>query len=116
LEAVTAITPYFDVVLSDLAPKTTGVKEVDQERSLKLAFQAWDLARQWLRPGGHFLVKVFEGPDTPALAAVLQASFRACRRLKPAGSRAASREFYLLGLNKRAAPARGRNTPETEPR
>ena len=102
LAAIRAICPQFDVVLSDLAPKTTGVKEVDQQRSLDLAFRAWEYARQLLRAGGHFLVKVFEGPDTPALAKVLQAAFASVRIVKPLGSRPASREIYLLGLNKRA--------------
>ena len=113
LEQITALSPVFDVVVSDLAPKTTGRREVDQQRSLDLAFQAWDQARKLLRPGGHFLVKVFAGPDTPALAAVLEGAFRVCRLVKPPGSRAASRELYLLGLHKLAAPAqdKGRSKP-----
>jgi len=61
-----------------------------------------------LRPGGHFLVKIFEGPDTSMLAAALTAAFGQCRPVKPTGSRAASREIYLLGLNKRVEPARGK--------
>jgi len=108
LAAITALSPYFDVVLSDLAPKTTGMRPVDQQRSLELAFQAWDLARNLLRPGGHFLVKIFTGPDSPALAAVLQAAFSICRHVKPAGSRSASREIYLLCLKKRITPALGK--------
>jgi 23S rRNA (uridine2552-2'-O)-methyltransferase len=107
LAAIQAISPYFDVVLSDLAPKTTGVREVDQQRSLELAWKAWEWARELLRPGGHFLVKVFEGPDTPNLVAALKAAFRQCHRLKPAGSRPASREIYLLGLDKKDNPAQG---------
>ncbi len=105
LETITAISPTFDVVVSDLAPKTTGMRQVDQQRSLELAFLAWEWARRLLREGGHFLVKVFEGPDTNELAAVLKQHFRLCRRIKPAGSRPASREIYLLGLTKRGAPS-----------
>jgi 23S rRNA (uridine2552-2'-O)-methyltransferase len=112
---VTALSPVFDVVVSDLAPKTTGTRQVDQQRSLELAFQAWEWARRLLRPGGHFLVKVFEGPDTPALMATLKANFNRCRSIKPAGSRPASREFYLLGLNKRAVPAASRTRPTQQP-
>ncbi len=104
LETLTAISPGFDVVVSDLAPKTTGVREVDAQRSLDLARQALDLARRLLRPGGHFLVKIFAGPDLPGLAVVIQKEFRTFRQLKPAGSRAASRELYLLGLNRRRGP------------
>ncbi len=101
LDALRALSPDFDVVVSDLAPRTTGVREVDQTRSLALARRAWEIARQVLRPGGHFLVKVFEGPDTPELVAALQQAFQECHRLKPPGSRPESREFYLLGLRRR---------------
>jgi 23S rRNA (uridine2552-2'-O)-methyltransferase len=108
LEAVSSLSRYFDVVVSDMAPKTTGVRQVDQQRSLELAFQAWEWARKLLRPGGHFLVKVFDGPDAAALTAVLQAAFASCRHVKPSGSRPASPEHYLLGLKKRALPAQGK--------
>jgi 23S rRNA (uridine2552-2'-O)-methyltransferase len=101
LKKIAAVSPVFEAVVSDLAPKTTGVREVDQQRSLDLAWQALELARRFLAPGGHFLVKVFAGPDLESLAAALQQSFRAFKRIKPAGSRAASRELYLLGLNYR---------------
>ena len=104
----------FDVVVSDLAPKTTGMRQVDQQRSLELASLAWEWARKLLREGGHFLVKVFEGPDTPTLAAVLKQNFSLCRPIKPAGSRPASREIYLLGLKKRGAPA-GSRAPKSGP-
>jgi 23S rRNA (uridine2552-2'-O)-methyltransferase len=104
LAAVTALSPHFDVVVSDLAPNTTGLKAVDQQRSLELAWAAWEVGRRLLRAGGHFLVKVFEGPDTPILAATLKAAFEQTRVLKPAGSRPASRELYLLGLKRRKDP------------
>ena len=107
------ISPVFDVVVSDMAPKTTGMREVDQQRSLELAFLAWEWAERLLRSGGHFLVKVFEGPDTGTLMAFLKAGFRSCRTVKPAGSRPASREIYLLGLKKRGAPA-GCRAPQSE--
>jgi 23S rRNA (uridine2552-2'-O)-methyltransferase len=116
LETIVALSPVFDVVVSDLAPKTTGLGSVDQQRSLELAFQAWEWARQLLRKGGHFLVKVFEGPDTPALTAILKRNFSRCRPVKPAGSRPASREIYLLGLGKRRGPAGPQATPSEPPR
>jgi len=102
LDAVTAISPDFDAVVSDLAPKTTGIREVDQQRSLDLARQAWVWAGKLLKPGGHFLVKIFEGPGVEALVRELEAAFRVCRRVKPPGSRKASKEIYLLALNRRA--------------
>ena len=116
LEAVTALSASFDAVVSDLAPKTTGIMEVDQQRSLELACLAWEWARQLLRRGGHFLVKVFEGPDTHALAAVLKANFSLCRPVKPAGSRPASREIYLLGLKRRGGPSGSAHPqPDSQP-
>jgi 23S rRNA (uridine2552-2'-O)-methyltransferase len=115
LKTIMAISPAFDVVVSDMAPKTTGMRQVDQQRSLELAFLAWEWASKMLRRGGHFLVKVFEGPDTGALMAVLKANFHSYRPVKPAGSRPASREIYLLGLKKRGSMAGG-GAPQTEPR
>lgn len=108
LEKVAALSADFDVVVSDLAPKTTGVREVDQQRSLELALKAWDWAQRLLRPGGHFLVKLFEGPEASGLADLLKKAFSLCRRVKPAGSRPASAEIYLLGLHRRALPLKGR--------
>jgi 23S rRNA (uridine2552-2'-O)-methyltransferase len=99
--AIRAQSPYFDVVVSDLAPKTSGIKGVDQQRSLELAQRAWEAAQEFLAPGGHFLVKIFEGPDTGGLVSQLKLAFRQCHRIKPAGSRPASKEYYLLGLSKR---------------
>ncbi len=108
LEAVAAISPVFDVVVSDLAPKTTGIRDVDQQRSLALARQALELARRVLAPGGHLLLKIFAGPDLPLLAAAMQSDFRTFRQVKPAGSRAASREIYFLGLNRLSPPREDR--------
>jgi 23S rRNA (uridine2552-2'-O)-methyltransferase len=108
LATVTSLSPDFEVVLSDLAPKTTGTREVDQQRSLALALAAWDWAQKLLKPGGHFLVKIFEGPDSTVLAALLKKAFSRCLRVKPAGSRPASPEIYFLGLNYRAVPLKGK--------
>lgn len=101
LDAVRALSASFDAVVSDLAPRTTGVRDVDQQRSLDLARAAWEWAKKLLRPGGFFLVKVFEGPGVETLVRELEAGFRVCRRVKPPGSRAASKEIYLLAMNRR---------------
>ena len=76
LETIIALSPTFDVVLSDLAPKTTGIRQVDQQRSLELASLAWEWARRLLREGGHFLVKIFEGPDTAGPGGSPEAEFQ----------------------------------------
>ncbi len=107
LTALMVLSPYFDVVVSDLAPATCGIKEVDQQRSLSLAEAAWACARQVLRPGGHFLVKVFEGPDLKHLIQRLTETFLRCHRLKPRGSRRESAELYILALHQRVGAEAG---------
>lgn len=106
LKAIQAQSPYFNVIVSDLAPRTSGIKTVDQERSLELAQRAWEAAQELLAPGGHFLVKIFEGPDIGRLADRLKKAFRRFHRVKPAGSRTASKEYYLLGLGKQTGKRR----------
>lgn len=96
-EAVQGEAPVFEVVVSDLAPATSGVKEVDQARSLELARLSWHWARKLLAVGGHYLVKVFNGPEVPEFVAELKAAFREVRVAKPTGSRPESRELYLVG-------------------
>lgn len=102
------LSPHFEVIVSDMAPKTTGIREVDQQRSLALAEQALAYAKELLAPGGHFLVKVFEGPETETFVRKLKEMFARVQRVKPAGSRPASPEIYLLGLKKRAGPGQGK--------
>jgi 23S rRNA (uridine2552-2'-O)-methyltransferase len=98
------LTPAFDVVVSDLAPATSGVKDVDHQRSLTLARLSWDYARLLLAPGGHYLVKVFAGPDFPAFVAEIKPHFQRVQIVKPTGSRSESREIYLLGRKRVAEP------------
>ena len=92
----------FDVVLSDMAPPTSGVKFADAARSAALVQRAHELARELLVPGGHLLAKVFEGAETQALLEELRQSFAMSRRVKPKGSRSESKETFLLGLSRRA--------------
>jgi len=94
--------PAFDVVLSDMAPDTTGIRHVDQARSEGLFERAVDLAEELLSPGGHFLGKLFQGPDFQRLRARLQAGFSEVRVVKPDSSRKESIELYLLALRRKA--------------
>jgi 23S rRNA (uridine2552-2'-O)-methyltransferase len=98
----------FDAVLSDMAPKTTGRRDVDQARSAELARRAWEWARGLLGPGGAFLYKIFESPEADAMARELAPGFKRQLRLKPRATRDRSLEIYVLGLGFRGdGKARG---------
>ena len=88
----------FDVVMSDMAPNTSGVKKLDQLRSASLVEEALRLALIYLRPGGHFVAKIFMGPDEPAVFEQMVATFNKAVRYKPEASRSESMELYLVGL------------------
>jgi 23S rRNA (uridine2552-2'-O)-methyltransferase len=90
----------FDLVLSDMMANTSGNQDTDHFRSIALAERALVLAEALLRPGGNFLVKVFQGPDFEAYRKRLRLRFRTVKVKKPKSSRPTSREVYLLGLEK----------------
>ncbi|MBM3516797.1 MAG: RlmE family RNA methyltransferase [Alphaproteobacteria bacterium] len=94
-----------DVVLSDLAPATTGHRATDHLRVVALSERAAALAVAVLRPGGAFVTKVFQGGATPALLAELRRLFRSVRHAKPPASRRESAETYLVAQGFRGAPA-----------
>ncbi len=91
----------FDVVLSDMAPNTTGVRSVDQARSMALAERALEVALRVLRPGGRFAVKVFEGADFSAYLGMLKAGFTTVKVRRPKGVRVGSIETYVVALDRR---------------
>jgi 23S rRNA (uridine2552-2'-O)-methyltransferase len=85
-----------DVVLSDMAPNMSGIAVVDQSRSVLLAELALDFCRQFLKPGGSFLTKLFQGSAVDGYFAQCRQAFAKVSVKKPAASRARSREFYLF--------------------
>jgi 23S rRNA (uridine2552-2'-O)-methyltransferase len=93
----------FDLVISDMAPRTSGIKFSDQARSFDLAMQALALARKSLIKGGHFVVKVFEGPDTQTLLADMRREFARVKPFKPKSSRAESKEMFFVGLERKTS-------------
>jgi len=101
LSELREISPYFAVVLSDMAPKTTGRKDVDHFRSVALAERALVLARELLKPGGTFFCKVFQGEDFPSFRNDCRESFRSVRVVKPKSSRPESVELFLLCTDKK---------------
>lgn len=92
----------FDLVLSDMAPDTSGVRSLDQARSEALFEQALTIAVATLAKGGHFVGKLFQGPDWPRLIAEARRRFAVVKTVKPAGSRKASIEQYVVGLGRSA--------------
>ncbi|MBK7984200.1 MAG: 23S rRNA (uridine(2552)-2'-O)-methyltransferase RlmE [Candidatus Competibacteraceae bacterium] len=90
-----------DLVISDMAPNTSGIKAVDQPRIMYLAELALDFAQDRLRPGGGFLVKVFQGEGFDPFLKNVRAAFATVVARKPKASRARSAEQYLLARNYR---------------
>jgi len=93
-----------DVVVSDMAPNMTGEYSVDHARSVHLARQAFDVARDLLDPGGDLVVKVFDGPDLADLRSDMEESFEYVRSIRPDASRDASSELYLVAKGYLTAP------------
>jgi 23S rRNA (uridine2552-2'-O)-methyltransferase len=93
--------PGFDVVLSDMAPDTTGVRSSDQARSEALFERALDLGEALLLPGGGFVGKLFQGPEWNALLRRCRALFSEVKQVKPEGTRRESIEQYVVGLSRR---------------
>jgi 23S rRNA (uridine2552-2'-O)-methyltransferase len=88
--------PY-DAVLSDLAPKTSGVRSTDEARSLELAGRALSLALEVLKPSGAFVVKLFMGGEFESFLRTLRSAFREVRVVRPEASVArGSKEVYLV--------------------
>lgn len=90
-----------DVVLSDMAPNLSGVATVDQARSIHLCELALDFAVRHLKPGGQFLVKVFQGEGFMAFRQQMESAFASVQVRKPKASRDRSAEVYLLGKGPR---------------
>ncbi|AMB87173.1 23S rRNA methyltransferase [Pseudomonas agarici] len=86
-----------DLVISDMAPNMSGTPEVDMPRSMFLCELALDLAGRVLRPGGDFLIKVFQGEGFDEYHKNFRKQFDKVQTRKPASSRDRSREQYLLG-------------------
>jgi 23S rRNA (uridine2552-2'-O)-methyltransferase len=86
-----------DLVISDMAPNISGVEAIDQPRAMLLCELALDFAAQTLKPGGNFLVKVFQGEGFDQFRRQMCEKFSSVLTRKPQASRSKSREVYLLG-------------------
>ena len=99
IAALQRIATDFRVVLSDMAPRTTGNKWVDQQHSLRLARRSLDIAGQLLVKEGNYYCKVFQGEDVPDFISDIRNRFKTTRIVKPRSSRTESREVFVLGMD-----------------
>ena len=95
------ISEDFDVVLSDLAPATTGMRSVDSSRSLALFQRALTLADDLLVPGAHFLGKIFQGSGFEEMVKDLKSRFDKVKVIRPRATRSQSKEIYLVAIGKK---------------
>ena len=102
---VRRIRPLFRVIVSDLAPGTSGNRWVDAQRSLDLVNTTLSLAEVLLLNGGHYMCKIFQGEDFPAFVKKVEKRFAMVKVIKPKSSRVESREVFVLAMkyNKMAA-------------
>ncbi len=87
----------FDVLVSDMAPNTTGIKSVDQARSLNLVEMVFYHLNTFLRPGGNFVIKVFDSNDAQNFLKLQRGLFKSYSYLKPKSTRSVSKEFFVIG-------------------
>ena len=104
-EDLALFAPY-DVVLSDMAPKTTGNKDADQARSFELFMRALAIAEALGAAGGAFVGKLFMGEDFTQARDALRAHFTEVKTIRPDGTRASSFEIFLIGQGRKAIAAK----------
>lgn len=91
----------YNVVMSDMAPSTTGYKDVDAVRSLELCRAALNIAGEFLAPGGSFICKIFQGEGLKEFTDDVAKFFKKHKVFKPQSCRKASREIYIIGIDKK---------------
>jgi len=96
LKQISQAPQTFDIVLSDIAPATSGIRDVDQWRSIELNQSVLEVAHQWLKPGGFCVLKVFRGADFDAFLREVKANWKDVRMAFAQASRDRSKEVYLV--------------------
>ncbi|MGM0403334.1 MAG: SAM-dependent methyltransferase, partial [Thermodesulfobacteriota bacterium] len=96
-----AVGDGYNVVLSDMAPSTTGIRSVDAARSFVLCEAALEIAGEVLDPGGHFVAKIFQGDDFEAFVAAVKQQYKTRKIFKPQSCRKDSKEIYVIGMGKK---------------
>lgn len=95
------ISTNYDVVLSDLAPKTVGIRTLDNEDSYDLSKRALFIAEKVLKKNGKFVCKIFQSEFSPKFVKEVKKAFFTVKIVKPVGSKKRSKEFYVVGLRKK---------------
>ena len=96
------VVDQFDVVLSDMAPNTTGIRSVDQDRSLNLVEMVFSLLPKFLKPGGNLVIKVFESNNAQVYLREQKKNFGEFHYLRPKSVRSVSKEYFVIGKNFKA--------------
>lgn len=91
----------FEVVLSDMAPATTGRKDVDAFRSFELCRMALETALEHLVAQGHFVCKIFQGNEFKKFEQKVKSAFRECKIFKPESCRKQSKEIYIIAKGRK---------------
>lgn len=98
LVRVREIRPAFKVLISDLAPRTTGNRWADHQQSMRLIYQTLAIALELLHPKGNYYCKAFQGEDFPEFVQKVKGQFETVKIIKPKSSRVESREVFVLGM------------------
>ncbi|WP_300457694.1 RlmE family RNA methyltransferase [Desulfobacula sp.] len=94
-------TSGFNVILSDMAPSTTGRKDVDALKSFELCHMALTVAKDLLVQNGNFVCKIFQGNDFNAFQKSVKSKFKECKTFKPDSCRKQSKEIYIIAKGKK---------------
>lgn len=89
---------HFDVLISDMAPNTTGIKSVDQDRSLNLVEKVFEILPIFLKKDGNFVIKVFDSHAAQSFLKSKRKLFKDFHHLKPKSTRSVSKEFFVIGI------------------
>lgn len=98
IAAVRRVRPAFKVLISDLAPGTTGNRWTDHQQSMQLVRRTLELASILLHPKGNYYCKAFQGEDFPEFVQEVKEQFELVKVVKPKSSRVESREVFVLGM------------------
>ena len=98
VKLIQSISDSFHLILSDMAPKTTGIKTVDHLRSYELCMKALEIADVLLKDDGTFVCKIFTGEELTRFREEVKKRFKSAKIFKPKSSRSESKEVFVIGM------------------